>query len=321
MKRQNGLFEKIISVENLTLAEQNARRGKEKQYGIKVFDKDPEGNILNLHNMLVNDEYVTSEYTTFFVYEPKERLVYRLPYFPDRIMYHAIMIHLEELFVKVFTKDSYSCIKNRGVHAMSSNIKKALKDRDNTRYCLKMDIVKFYPMVDHDIMKQLLRKIIKDYRLLALFDEIIDSADGLPIGNYLSQYFANFYLTYLDHFIKEQLKVRDYFRYADDIVIFASNKEDLHRYLYEIRLYLYHNLKLKIKKTYQVFAVKDRGVDVVGYKHFHGYTLLRPSIKKRFAKAVAKRRNGQVINAYRGWAKWCDSYHLQKKLLPDVIPI
>jgi RNA-directed DNA polymerase len=133
--------------------------------------------------MLLNKTYKTSPYTTFKVFEPKEREVFRLPYFPDRITHHAIMNILEPIFVSVFTNDTYSCIKGKGIHAAVESVKKALQDKSGTVYCLKLDIKKFYPNIDHDVLKQLLRRKIKDKDLLWLLDEIIDSAPGLPIGN------------------------------------------------------------------------------------------------------------------------------------------
>lgn len=317
MKRLNNIYSQIISIDNLRIAESKARKGKANQYGVKLFDKEPESNIFKLHEMLLNKGYKTSEYTTFTVFEPKERLVFRLPYFPDRITHHAVMNILEPIFVKVFTDDSYACIKGKGIHAAANNIKIALQDQENTKYCLKLDIVKFYPNVNHDILKTLLRKKFKDNDLLWLLDEIIDSADGLPIGNYLSQYFANFYLTYFDHWIKENKEIKYYFRYADDIVILSNNKPHLHEILSEIKEYLNTNLKLQVKNNYQVFPVEARGIDFVGYKFYHTHTMLRKSIKKRFAKAISKNKNKATIAAYKGWTKHCDSKHLLKKLLPN----
>lgn len=150
-----------------------------------------------------------------------------------------------------------------------------------------------------------------------MLDEIIDSADGLPIGNYLSQYFANYYLTYFDHWIKEDKQIKYYFRYADDIVILSQSKEHLHHVLSEIRMYLNDNLKLQIKNNYQIFPVKARGIDFVGYVFYHSHTLLRKSIKKRFAKAISKKKNNQTIAAYNGWTKHCNAKHLLKKLVPN----
>lgn len=317
MKRVSNLYEKIISLENLRKADEVAQKGKQKQYGVVLHNQNKEANILKLHEMLKSKTYKTSEYQVFKVFEPKERDVCKLPYFPDRIMHHAIMMHLEKLFVSVFTSDTYSCIKGKGIHAASDKLKLTLKDVPGTKYCLKLDIKKFYPNIDHDVLKMLLRRKIKDQDLLWLLDEIIDSADGLPIGNYLSQYFANYFLTGFDHWIKENKKVKYYFRYADDIVILSGNKKYLHSLLGEIKMYLSEKLKLDVKENYQVFPVSERGIDFLGYRFYHEYVLLRKSIKKRFAKAVSKNKDRSVLAAYWGWAKHCNSKHLIKKLIPN----
>jgi hypothetical protein len=226
---------------------------------------------------------------------------------------------LESIFVATFTADTYSCIKKRGIHAAERALKETLNDIEGTQYCLKLDIKKFYPSVDHAIMKQLLRKKIKDQDLLWLLDGIIDSADGLPIGNYLSQYFSNFYLTYFDHWLKEVKRVRYYFRYADDMVILSDNKPCLHQLLSEIRIYLQENLKLEVKHNYQVFPVKDRGIDFVGYVFFHTHVLLRKSIKQSFARMLKRNKNPQSTASYKGWAKHCNSKNLLKKLLNEEV--
>lgn len=317
MKRKGNLYQKIISIENLRLADQKARKGKQNTYGVKLFDLNPEGNFLMLNELLANRGYKTSEYDIFTVFEPKERKVYRLPYFPDRITHHAIMNVLEPIFVSNFTADTYSCIKGKGIHAAAKAVKKSLKDIPGTTYCLKLDIKKFYPNVNHECLKALLRKKFKDADLLWLLDEIIDSADGLPIGNYLSQYLANFYLSYFDHWIKETKAVKYYFRYADDIVILAPNKAYLHALLSEIKHYLNTHLKLQVKQNYQVFPVEARGIDFVGYKFYHTHILLRKQIKKNFAKMLKENPNEASIASYKGWTSHCNSKHLIKTLLPN----
>ncbi len=318
MKRLNKIYEKIISIENLMLADQKAQKGKSKQYGVVLHNKNQEENILKLHEMLKNKTYKTSEYKLFKVFEPKERDVYQLPFYPDRICHHAVMNILEPIFVAVFTADSYSCIKGRGIHKASTNLRKALQNKEETTYCLKLDIKKFYPNIDHDILKALLRRKFKDEDLLWLLDEIIDSAPGLPIGNYLSQYLANFYLTYFDHWIKEVMGVKYYFRYADDIVILSKSKADLRRLLKIIEIYFNCHLKLEVKENWQIFPVEKRGIDFVGYVHFHTHVLLRKSIKKRFAKMLKRNPNRASIASYIGWTKHCNSKNLMKKLNPNV---
>ena len=319
MKRINNLYERIYSIENLQLADSIARKGKSKQPGVILHDKNKEQNILKLHEVLKNKTYKTSEYTTFRIFEPKERLIFRLPYYPDRITHHAIMNILEPIFISTFTADTYSCIKGKGIHAASNAVKKALKETTGTRYCLKLDIKKFYPNVDHAILKALLRRKIKDNDLLWLLDEIIDSTSGLPIGNYLSQYFANFYLTYFDHWIKEVKGVKYYFRYADDIVILSDSKEYLHELLSEIRSYMTEKLNLTIKDNYQVFPVTSRGIDFVGYVFRHTHTLLRKSIKQNFARMLIKNKNDKSIASYKGWALHCNSKNLINKLLNEKL--
>ncbi len=317
MKRINNLYPKICSIANLQLADLIARKGKSKQPGVIEHDQNREGNILKLQEMLVNKTYKTSEYTTFTIFEPKERVIFRLPYFPDRITHHAVMNILEPIFVSTFTADTYSCIKGRGIHAAAYAVKRALQDIPGTLYCLKLYVKKFYPNVDHDILKQLLRRKIKDNDLLWLLDGIIDSADGLPIGNYLSQYFANFYLAYFDHWMKEDRKVKYYFRYADDLVILSDNKPWLHQLLYDIRMYLHEKLRLTVKRNSQIFPVNSRGIDFVGYVFYHTHILLRKSIKQNFARMIAKNKNAASIASYNGWAAHCDSKHLLKKLLHE----
>ena len=315
MKRINNLFEKIISIENLEIADEKARKGKKMQPGIMVHDLTRESNILHLHLSLINKNYKTSPYSVFRIYEPKEREISRLPYFPDRICHHGIMNILEPLFTSYYTSDTYSCIKGRGIHAAARSLKRSLRRPDNNSYCLKLDIKKFYPSIDHSILKNLLRKKFKDQDLLWLLDEIIESAPGLPIGNYLSQYLANFYLTGFDRWIKNEIGSNKYFRYADDMVILSDCKEQLHSLIRSIKQYLSIELHLQVKDNWQVFPVEARGIDFVGYKFYHTHTLLRKGIKKNFARMLVNNRNPASLASYNGWVKHCNSKRLLTKLL------
>ena len=330
MKRIGGLYEKVISIENLELADKRARFQKANSYGVRLHDKNREANILNLHHQLKDKTYKTSKYDIFQIYSPKERDIYRLPYYPDRIVHHAIMNIMESIWVSVFTKDTYSCIKNRGIHLAVDTLKKGLKDVEGTKYCLKMDVRKFYPTINHGILIQLIERKIKDKDLIWLMTEIILSVEedkGIPIGNYLSQYFANLYLAYFDHWLKEELKVKYYWRYADDMVILHSSKDHLHYLFNEIEKYLKEKLELEIKDNWQIFPVSSRGIDFVGYVFYHSHTLLRKSIKKNMAKKicktgkvsqVAEQRIYKSLASYWGWCKHCDSINLITKLLKNT---
>lgn len=314
MKRYNNLYEKIYSVNNLQLADAIARKGKLHQPGVIKHDENRDSNIDQLHSMLKNKTYATGQYKKFIIKEPKIREISSLDYFPHRIVHHAIMNVIEPILVPTFTADSYSNIKGKGIDAACNALKQALQDVPETLYFLKLDIHKFYPSIDHNILKQLIRRKIKDIDLLELLDGIIESGPGLPIGNYLSQYFSNLYLTPLDHFIKEGLRVKRYYRYADDIVILASNKPYLHSILGEIRIYLQSNLNLTIKKNYKVWPV-HQGIDFLGSVFRHTHIRMRKSIKKNFAKEVAGANRPQVIAGYMGWAKRTNSRRLLEKLL------
>lgn len=229
----------------------------------------------------------------------------------------------EEIWRKTFVKNTYSSIRGRGIHKCVKDLYKDLQsDIEGTTYCLKIDVHKFYPSLDHDILYSIIQKKIKDRWLLKLLKGIIDSADGVPIGNYLSQFFANLYLTYFDHWIKEDVKCKHYFRYADDIVILDSNKQHLRNILIAIKFYFHQVLKLKLKPNYQIFPVESRGIDFVGYVFRHQYVLLRKSIKikmlrlsnRYYNKKISKKIFESRITSYRGWIKFCDSKNLANKI-------
>lgn len=322
MKRIGHLYERIYDLQNIEIADNNARKHKTKNWGVIKHDKKREIENQELSKLIEELAYTTSEYSTFKIYEPKERLIYRLPYYPDRIVHHAIMNIMEPIWTKIFIKHTYSCIKNRGIHKVNFDLRKALiNHKDETKYCLKLDIKKFYASIDHEVLKEILQKKIKDKKLLQLFEGIIDSTDGVPIGNYLSQFFANLYLSYLDHWLKEEVKCKFYFRYADDIVILHSNKEFLRKVLILIKIYL-SQLKLQVKENYQIFPVESRGIDFVGYKFYHSHILLRKSIKKHIFKLINKYKHDKItysnlkrrLQSYFGWLKYCNSKMLLEKI-------
>lgn len=312
MKRHNNIFEKIIDIKNITQAERLARRGKNNQNGVIKFLKNPKQNLLYIQNLLITKKFKTAPYKTFTIYEPKQRLIYQLPYMPDRIVQHAIMIPLKHIFVSMFTTDTYSCIKGRGVHACVHKLKQALKNVTFTKYFLKIDIKKFYPSIKNHILKAMLRKKFKDLNLLALLDNIIDSAVGLPIGNYTSQYLANFYLCYFDHWVKEVCQAPFYFRYADDMVFLHHSKLFLHQLRGKITDYLNQKLELKIRVS--TISPVACGIRFLGYVFRHFYTLCKKEIKQKCARMLTQNPSIQSYHSYLGWFKHANCKNLIKTL-------
>lgn len=328
MKRKGNIYNKIYNIDNLKLAHAHARKDKQHYLAVKKVDENMDKYLLELQNMLIKEEYQIkqSDYSISIINDKgKERELWKLPYYPHRILQWAIMLQIEDSFNQSFTNFTCASLKNRGIHYAYKLVKRYLKDKDNTKYCLKIDIKHFYPNVDHDVLKKLLRKKFKDKQLLKLLDLIIDSSSnpGIPIGSYLSQYLANFYLCYFDHWLKEELKIKYVVRYMDDIIIFHKDKKELKKYLLSIQEYLKNNLKLELKQNYQIFPVDSRGVDFVGYRFFHDYTILRKRTYKRMIKKLKIINKKPLIsysdycsiNSYKGWLKWANVYKLQEKYI------
>lgn len=294
MKRHGYLFEQICSPSNLLLAAHNAAKGKHRRDEVKQFFSELDNNLQELRTELLERTYKTSPYEIFIKYEPKRREIYKLP-FRDRVVQWAIMQVLEPIWTPQFTADTHACIKGRGIHSLHKKLREDLAtDPEGTKYCFKLDVSKFYPSIDHDILKSVLRRKIKDPAVLWLLDSIIASAPGVPIGNYISQYFANLYLSELDHLMKEVAGVRYYYRYADDIVVLAGDKPTLHGVCVFINHYLNTERKLSMKGNYQIFPVESRGIDFVGYVTYHTHSLARKRNKKGLCREVAKLRKQGV---------------------------
>lgn len=336
MKRFGNIYEKIYDIENLKLAHKFARRDKSFYKAVQMVDSDPDFYLGQIREMLKNKTYQVSEYSISTINDKgKLRDLMKLPYYPDRIIQWAILLQIEKVFVSGFCTHTCASIKGRGIKRAMELMDEYMKDRPNTSVCLKLDIKKYYPNINHRILKRMLRKKFKDQDLLELLDTIIDSypgEKGVPIGSYLSQFLANFYLSYFDHWLKEDMKIKYVVRYMDDIVIFGSSSASLHELHRKIDQYLHTNLDVEIKQNWQVFPTAIRGVDFVGYRFFYGYKLSRKTTCKKFkAKMLAikqKQDEGKMINysewcsanSYDGWLKWCDAYRLRQKYIEPIQP-
>lgn len=336
-KRVGYLYPKVYDLDNLKLAHKNAQKGKGWYREVKMINEDMETYLKEAQKLLINKTYDTSPYEVFLKKDyDKVREIYKLPYFPDRVVQWALLQVIEPYLINTIITDTYSAIPNRGIHLALKRIRKAIRtDPEGTKYCFKMDVTKYYPSIRHELLKEKYRKLFKDADLLWLIDEIIDSTDGdvgVPIGNYMSQWSGNYFLSEFDHWMKEVKRVKHYYRYMDDIVVLAGSKEELHQLERDIEEFLMTRMSLRMKGNHQVFPVKDRGIDFLGYRIFPDYVLLRKSTAKNMKRRVAEinatiEKEGQMtfsqwcsINSYKGWLMYCDSYRLTQKYIAPLEP-
>lgn len=335
MKRLNNIFEKIIDIDNLKNAHKNARKDKSHYKEVIMVDNDLDKYMIEIQQMLIDKTYIIDKYDVSIIHDKgKDRILHKLAYYPHRIIQWAVMLQIENAFRKYLCYHSCASIPGRGIERAFKLCKKYVqKYKYNTKYCLKIDVKKFYPSIDKNILKQKLRRLFKDKDLLWLLDLIVDSfpeEKGVPIGSYCSQYFANFYLSEFDHWLKEIKKEKYVIRYMDDIIILGNDKTHLHNLCKEIKEYWKNNLKLEMKKNYQVFPTNKRGVDFVGYRVFEDYVLLRKSSVKRLKtktrRIYRKIKNNKKLkyrdfcsfNSHVGFSKYYDHYRLFSKYIEPL---
>ena len=264
-------YDKKLTYDNLMKAHIESRKGKNIRKEIILFNLKQEEYIMWLYEQLKNGTYKHSGYTTFYVTEPKLRLIEKSAYI-DRIVHRWYVDNfMKEYFIKSFINTSYACLENKGMHKACINVQNTMKHCKriwNNYYIIKMDIAKYFQNIDKSILYNILQRKIKDKKLLWLTKEILYSngvEKGLPIGNYTSQCFANIYLNELDQHAKHTLKLKYYFRYMDDIVVMVKNKKEAIQKLQQIREFLTTNLKLELNSKTQIFK-SSQGVDFCGYK-------------------------------------------------------
>jgi RNA-directed DNA polymerase len=326
MKRYGDLFHKIWDINNIRLAHANARKGKTTYKEVVMVDKNIDHYCFNISKMLQDAKFENSDYKIFTkIDKGKTREIYKLPYYPDRIIHHAIMQVLEPIWKKTLITDTFQSIKGRGIHKAKSRIEPIIRS-GVVQYCLKIDVKKFYPSIDNSILKGIIIRKVKCKDTIDLLCKILFSVSGVPIGNYLSQYFGNLYLTYFDHWVKEILKVKYYYRYCDDMVFLGTSKKELHRILGLVKEYLNSELHLRLKSDYQVFNV-SRGVDFLGFRFFTGYTLIRKRIAKNFISScktfisTLKYEELLKVISYYGWIKASNGYNLWRLYTNRVIKV
>jgi len=298
MKRGKNLYKEIIDPITLRVAAHFASRGKKNRKTVKHFFEREDKKIKLLHDLLESEAYYPLPYNRKTIMDKctnKIREIFVPRFFPDQIVQWALMLEIHK-FIKRGMYD-YCCasVERRGAGLGIKTIKKWItRDPKNTKYCLVCDIKKFYPSIDQAILKRKFEKIIKDKQTLNLIEKIIHSVpSGVPIGNYTSQWFANYFLQDFDHFVKEKLKIKYYIRYMDDMVFFSSNKRELHRQFWEIKKFL-EKENLTLKPNWQIFKLADkkggtgRPLDFLGYKFYRNYTTMRGKTFLRTTRRLRK---------------------------------
>ena len=347
MKRHGHLWDEMISFEALLRAADTARKGKRYRPAVAAFHFDQERELWKLHEELASKTYQPGEYRSFFIYEPKERQISAAPY-RDRVVHHALTGVLEPIFEKTFIADSYACRKGKGTHA---GVKRCQEFARQYRYVLKADIQKFFTSLDHEIVKALIARKIKDPNVLWLVNRIIDHSNpqeeilnyfhgdnlftpgerrrGIPIGNQTSQFFANAYLDPLDHFVKDRLGIKGYVRYVDDFLVFSDDKSHLADVRDQIREFLIRlRLRLHAKKNV-IFPVND-GIRFLGYRVFPTHRLLPKENVRRFRRRVRVMQEEyaagrasfaevyQRLISWSGHAKQANTYRLRCHLFDTI---
>lgn len=319
MKRIGNIYEKICNRGNILHAHNKAKRGKWHYTEVKYVENNLDECVNNIQKMLEEKRYVLTadDYAFELINDKgKERELYKLPYYPHRIIQWSIVNVILHVFMKHYIGDTYASIKGRGVHKAMNKVKRALRHhKDDTQYCLKIDIKKFYPNINNNILMRKIERKFKDKDFLDLMRMIIFSRGekGQPIGSLLSQYLGNFYLSSFDHYCKERLRLKYYYRYMDDIVILHSSKEYLHNLKRTFDRILDKHFDLKIKENWQVFPVDSRGIDYVGYRIFRDKIILRKRIYKNARYSFSRKRLHKAHASYYGWCKHASVKMFMKK--------
>ena len=325
-------YNRLISIENLFQAWDEFKKGKRKRKDVQVFERSLEDNLFDLHLNLKNKTYQHSNYFAFYVQDPKLRHIHKARV-QDRVVHHLLYKFLYQLFDKTFIFDSYSCRLNKGTHKgikrVEYFVRKISKNHTQPCWALKLDIKKFFASIDHQVLLELLKQRIKDSDILWLLKNVIDSfhsesgeGKGIPLGNLTSQVFANIYMNELDQYIKHQLKIKYYIRYADDFVILTNSKKSLEKLVEPIAEFLKTSLKLELHPNKIIFRKLDWGIDFLGYVVLPHYILPRTKTKKRvFNKLKTKIDSpnfNQSLQSYLGYLGHANSFRLTQRLKNQI---
>jgi len=347
MKRYGNLGHEITEFSNLLLAAKKAQKGKRFRENVLAFNYNLEPELFRLQAELKSKTYQPGGYRTFEIFEPKPRIISAAPY-RDRVVHHALCNIIFPIFERTFIGDSYANRIGFGSHRA---LRRCTKFARSSKYVLQCDIRKYFPSIDHEILKSQLRRKIKCPDTVWLIDNIIDSSNtqetaidyfpgddllmplerrrGLPIGNLTSQFFANVYLNSLDHFVKEQIKATKYLRYVDDFALFSDNKIFLAEAKIKIAEYLI-NLRLKLHPGKSQISATKQGVSFVGFRILPSRIRVRNHNlrlgRKRLQQMLCDYENGKIeqdkisqsIQSWVAHLEHGDTWRLRQKIFNSL---
>jgi len=349
VKTYGHLYHQVWAWDNLYLAYRQARKGKRGKSPAASFEFNLEENLFQLQQELADKTYIPGPYCSFYVHEPKHRLISAAP-FRDRVVHHALCQVIEPLFERRFIHDSYANREGKGTHRA---LDRCTHFARRYRYVLPCDTRQFFPSIDHAILRRILGQAIADQDVMWLVDRILESGvgvlseeyemayfpgddllaacrpRGLPIGNLTSQFWANCYLNELDQFVKRELKCHAYLRYVDDLLLFADDKATLWRWREEIITFL-QTLRLTIHENQAQSRPVSEGIPFLGFIVFPTHRRLKQrkgiAFQRRLKQLAARYAVGeieyqQLVTSVRGWVnhvRYGDTWGLRQAILNEV---
>jgi len=331
MKTVNGIWQQVIDFDKLYAAYLRAAKGKRFSLESMKFKTNLEENLIQIQNELIWKMYKPLPLRVFTIYEPKERTI-SAPAFRDRVVHHSLVAAIEPAFERRFISDTYACRKGRGTHCSMLRMvefTRRAKREWGDYWVLKCDVKKFFPSINHIILKNTIRRAISDKEVLHLIDTIIDSAGenglGIPIGALTSQLFANIFLDPLDHYVKETLSIKYYARYMDDFIVLGKSKEELREILQKITAFLANDRGLVLNHRTGIWPGRH-GIDFCGYRIWPTHTLPRKrtvqaakkrlkSISKRYPARESFEEARKILVSFLGYIRFCSGAKITESVL------
>lgn len=287
-------LEDVANLENLYQGYLNARKGKRSKVSVLEFEKSIGTNLINIRNEILSEDYVVTNGNPFVIKEGRKIRNITPPSFKDLVVQHTIYMLVYDVFDKSFIHDSYGCRINGGTHRASDKLQSYIR-KSKEPYYLQLDIRKYYPSMDHSVLRERLSRKIKDIRLIDLMMKFTSSeGKGVLTGNLLAQFYGLVYLDRLDHYCKRVLKIKNYIRYVDDIVIVNLSKSEAKIILNDIINFISGNLKLSLSK--QILSLTTKGINFVGFRTWKSRKFIRKLTLFNFSKAIKQVKVNSIIS-------------------------